>query len=286
MSADKGPQDRDGEASSGINRREVLLTVGGVAAAVVVGAAGWGALELFVTRGQAVGSGLNLTYLQVVTVLGTLACVLGVVLCIRTARTRFDDVGAARKDVNIGVARVPALVFARLVALLALIVLPATAVLLANYHTFEGVHEVRGCASCHVMLPMVNDMQDPKSETLAALHYKNRWIADDQCFHCHSDYGLGGNLEAKMTGFRHLARYTTRTYQEPIKARVKFDNNNCLHCHEKAPKWVAVEGHVEALPDLTTNKTTCVECHGDPHPTAAQRTPGSSDYQRLMEKMK
>ncbi len=286
MSADNGPQDPRGEPSSGIGRREVLLTVGGVAAAVVAGAAAWGVLEIFVSKGHAVGSGVNVTYLEVVTVLGTLVCVLGVVLCIRTARTRFDDAGAPRNNVNIGVARVPALVFARLVALLALIVLPASAVFLANYHTFEGVHEVRGCASCHVMLPMVNDMLDPSSETLAALHYKNRWIADDQCYHCHSDYGLGGNLEAKMTGFRHLARYTTRTYQEPITARVKFDNNNCLHCHEKAPKWVAVESHPEMLQDLRTNMVACIDCHSAPHPTAEQRTPGSSDYSRLMEKMK
>lgn len=34
MSADDGRQDRDAEATSGIRRREVLLTVGGVAAAV------------------------------------------------------------------------------------------------------------------------------------------------------------------------------------------------------------------------------------------------------------
>ena len=138
---------------------------------------------------------MNISYLQVVMVLGTLMCVLGVILCIRTARTRFD-VEPARKEVNIGIAHVPAMLFARLVALVALIVLPAGAVFLANYHVFEGVHEVRGCASCHVMLPMVNDMQNPGSETLAALHYKNRWIADNQCYHCHSDYGLGGGLEA------------------------------------------------------------------------------------------
>jgi len=286
MSAATGGQDRDGEDTSGISRREVLFTVGGVAAAVVAGAAAWGALEIFANKGHAVGSAVNLTYPQAVTVLGTLACVLGVVLCIRTARTRFDDVGAAQKDVNIGVTRVPALVFARLVALLAFIVLPATAVFFANYHPFQGVHEVQGCASCHVMLPMVNDMQDPGSETLAARHYRNRWIADDQCFHCHSDYGLGGNLEAKLTGFRHLARYTTRTYHEPIKARIKFDNNNCLHCHDKTPKFVAVESHVTDHTQLATNQVMCVECHGDAHPTAEQRTPGSSDYARLMEKMK
>jgi cytochrome c nitrite reductase small subunit len=286
MSAGNGPRDREGAGASGISRREVLLTVGGVAAAVGVGAAIWGGLEFFVSRQHAVGSGLNVTYLQVVMVLGTLACGLGVILSIRTARTRFDDVGAAQKDVNIGVARVPALVFARLVALMAFIVLPAGAVFLANYHTFEGVHEVRGCASCHVMLPMVNDMRDSGSETLAAVHYKNKWIADDQCYHCHSDYGLGGGLEAKMTGFRHLARYTTRTYQEPIKARVKFDNNNCLHCHDGTPKWMAVESHVESHEELAKNRMTCLECHGEAHPSAAQRTPGSNDYSRLMERMK
>jgi hypothetical protein len=178
---------------------------------------------------------------------------------------------------------VPALVFARLVALMALIVLPAGAIFIANYHTFEGVHEVRGCASCHVMLPMVNDMRDPASETLAARHYKNKWIAENQCYTCHSDYGLGGDLEAKMTGFRHLARYTTRTYHEPIVARVKFDNNNCLHCHDGTPKWMAVPPHVESHKELVANQVMCVDCHGDAHPTAAQRTPGSSDYPRLME---
>ena len=136
------------------------------------------ALSFFVNNKETVGGGLNFTYLQVVMVLGTLVCVLGVILCFRTARTRFDDGGAARKDVNMGIARVPALAFARLVAVMAFIVLPATAVFLANYHTFEGVHEVRGCASCHVMLPMVNDMRDPGSETLAARHYKNKWIAN------------------------------------------------------------------------------------------------------------
>jgi hypothetical protein len=67
------------------------------------------------------------------------------------------------------------------------------------------------------MLPMVNDMQNAASNTLAARHFKNHWIPQNQCYECHSDYGLNGNLEAKMEGYRHLARYTTRTYQEPIK---------------------------------------------------------------------
>jgi hypothetical protein len=286
MSADNEPKGSNGEAGSSISRREVLLTVGGLAAAVVGGALAWGGLELVASKDHALGSNLNITYLQVVRVLGTLACVLGVLLCIRTARARFDDAGTAGKDVNLGVARVPALVWARLVALLALIVVPAGAVFLANYHTFEGVHEVRTCGSCHVMLPMVNDMQDPESKTLAAAHYKNKWIAENQCYHCHSNYGLGGDLEAKLTGFRHLARYTTSTYQEPITARVTVENGSCLHCHEGTPKYVAVEMHTEAHKDLVANTARCVDCHSEVHPTREQRTPGSSDYRRLMEAMK
>ena len=55
MSADNGPQDCDGEGASGISRREVLLTVGGVAAAVCLGAAISGGLEFFVNKQRTAG---------------------------------------------------------------------------------------------------------------------------------------------------------------------------------------------------------------------------------------
>jgi len=175
-------------------------------------------------------------FVQLVMVLGTLICLTGIVFCIYIARARFDEIESHERQVNLGIAHVPALAFAKLVAFGCLIVLPAGAIFLASYHTFEGTHEVSGCANCHIMLPMVNDMEDPNSGTLAARHYKNRWIAENQCFYCHSDYGLSGNLEAKMTGFRHLARYITRTYHEPIRARVRFNNDNCLKCHSGTPR--------------------------------------------------
>ena len=89
-----------------------------------------------------------------------------------------------------------------------------------------------------------------------------------------------------MTGFRHLARYTTRTYHEPIKGRVRFDNKNCLNCHEGTPRFEAVQSHTTAHGKLVANQTICLNCHGQSHPTAVQRTPGSSDYGRLMERMK
>ena len=225
---------------------------------------------------------MNIGYAQLVYLFGTLFCVMGILLCIRTARVRFGKLNNA-PSVSFWITRLPAESAAKLVAFAALVIMPAGAVFIANYHTFEGVHEVSGCASCHVMRPMATDLMDPHSGTLAARHYKNKWIAENQCYHCHSDYGFSGNMEAKMTGFRHLARYTTHTYKEPIIARVQFNNQNCLNCHQNTPKFQAVQSHHTAGGRLASNQMICLNCHGPAHPTSLQRTPGSADYARLME---
>ncbi len=56
MSANNDPNDRGTETASDISRREVLLTFGGVVAAVGAGAVTWGGLEFLVNRRQTVDS--------------------------------------------------------------------------------------------------------------------------------------------------------------------------------------------------------------------------------------
>jgi nitrate/TMAO reductase-like tetraheme cytochrome c subunit len=219
--------------------------------------------------------------ITVVRVLGTLLCLVGIVLCFLVGRKRFADL-STREHVSIGVAVLSVAALWKLLAFAALVAVPAAAAGVANYHTFVGVHEVDACNRCHVMRPMVNDMMDPQSDTLAARHYKNRWIPRDQCYGCHSDYGLSGDLAAKMEGFRHLARYTTRTYTEPIQYRGVFDNDNCLKCHLNMPRFEAVASHHTVKGSLGKNEMSCLNCHGLSHPTRAARTPGSADYDRLM----
>jgi nitrate/TMAO reductase-like tetraheme cytochrome c subunit len=221
--------------------------------------------------------------ITVVRVLGTLLCLLGIVLCVLVGRKRFADL-STQEHVSIGIAVLSVAALWKLLAFAALVAVPVAAAGVANYHTFVGVHEVEACNRCHVMRPMVNDMMDPQSDTLAARHFKNRWIPKDQCYACHSDYGLSGDLAAKMEGFRHLARYTTRTYAEPIKYRGVFDNDNCLKCHANMPKFEAVPWHHTVMESLGKNETSCLNCHGLSHPTRAARTPGSPDYDRLMRK--
>ncbi|MCG8307808.1 MAG: hypothetical protein MI975_10500 [Cytophagales bacterium] len=163
-----------------------------------------------------------------------------------------------------------------------LIVLPAVMVFLANYHVFETSKTVEACQSCHVMKPFTNDLVNEKSMTLAARHYKNNWIPKDQCYGCHKDYGFNGNFKAKTDGYRHLMRYITGTYQEPIEYKGEFNNANCMSCHEATEKFQEVKMHTPIMDQFHDNSVSCLNCHGRAHPTRLQRTPGSTEYKNLI----
>ena len=217
----------------------------------------------------------------IVRVLSAILGIVGILLCLRVLLLKRSDLTSGRL-IKLGLVTLPAVAFFKLLAFGGLIVAPAGAVAVANYHVFVGVEKVEGCNSCHIMRPMVNDMRDPSSDNLAARHYRNKWIAEDQCYHCHTDYGLSGSLEAKMEGFRHLARYTTHTYPEPVRLRGGYLNQNCLNCHRGTALFEAVASHHTVWGELNSDQMECLNCHGLAHPSPAQRTRGSSDYARLM----
>lgn len=164
----------------------------------------------------------------------------------------------------------------------ALMILPVIMAFLANYHVFETSKTVEACQSCHVMKPFTNDLMNTESMTLAARHYKNNWIPKDQCYGCHKDYGFNGNFKAKTDGYRHLMRYITGTYSEPIEYKGEFNNSNCMSCHEMTAKFQAVDQHVPIIDEFKDNSVSCLNCHGRAHPTRLQRTPGSEQYDALI----
>jgi cytochrome c nitrite reductase small subunit len=148
---------------------------------------------------------------------------------------------------------------------------PMMVAFLSFTHGLESSTTVRACASCHVMTPFVADLQNINSETLAATHFKNRYIQERQCYTCHSDYGLGGTVRAKFEGLGHVWRYTTGTYQEPIKMARPYPNVRCLECHGASQKFLNSPGHPkESLPELMNGKTLCLDCHAPAHPEQAK----------------
>lgn len=168
-------------------------------------------------------------------------------------------------------------------AFLSIIAIPIVIMFTANYHVFETSKTVEACMNCHVMKPMGNDMLNRGSQTLAARHMTNNWIKENQCYGCHKDYGLNGTLKAKTDGYRHLMRYITKTYTEPIIYRGEFNSNNCLSCHQGTPTFDNLKVHQPVILNLDKKSSTisCMNCHGNAHPTRAQRTPGHPDYEEL-----
>jgi len=68
--------------------------------------------------------------------------------------------------------------------------------------------------------------------------------------------------------------------------RGRFNNDNCLKCHQGMPQFKAGKSHETAAALLADSSMSCLNCHGQAHPTRDQRTPGSADYAKLMEEMK
>lgn len=150
--------------------------------------------------------------------------------------------------------------------LVGLFILPAVTMLFGNV---VGFHNVKAsCFQCHTMDPWVADMRDPNSKTLVALHYKNRWIPDDQCYTCHTGYGLAGNIRAKIGGLGHVMHEYVTGVPEVIKIRRPFAVDTCLHCHGESAKYLKIDQHVdpEMKPKILSGELSCFECHETPHP--------------------
>jgi nitrate/TMAO reductase-like tetraheme cytochrome c subunit len=155
--------------------------------------------------------------------------------------------------------------------ILPLVVLPAAIVFFGYSYGIESSKTISSCGSCHVMKPYLADLKDPASETLAALHYKNRYIQEHHCYTCHTDYGMFGTVHAKMEGMGHVRRNLTGDYTLPIKIAQPYPNRRCLACHGASQKFLKSEGHPkEDLPKLVSGENSCIDCHGPAHPTVTQ----------------
>jgi cytochrome c nitrite reductase small subunit len=143
--------------------------------------------------------------------------------------------------------------------------IPLVTGLVGTVVVLERAEQVQFCASCHLtMKPYVDDLKNAASTSLAAVHYKNRYIPSNQCYECHTTYGLHGTVQAKISGMIDTYKYYTRTYHLPIKMRTPYRNDDCLKCHAQSAKWEP--RHQDVRDALFTGQMTCMECHNDKNP--------------------
>jgi cytochrome c nitrite reductase small subunit len=144
-------------------------------------------------------------------------------------------------------------------------ILPVVTGMVGTVLVFERAEHVDFCSSCHLtMKPYVEDLKNPQSVSLASLHYKNRYIPTDQCYQCHTSYGMHGTVEAKMAGMIDTFKYYTRTYKLPIKMREPYKNDDCLKCHAASEKWLGIHGDFKEV--VFSGDMKCMDCHGMEHP--------------------
>lgn len=152
--------------------------------------------------------------------------------------------------------------------LLGLGLLPAFALLTGAGAVMETAKKPEKCMTCHIMEPYGADMHNPKSDNLAAAHFRNRWIRENQCYECHSQYGVFGTIGAKLDGVGHLYHYLSGTYALPLHMKRPYPIGQCLKCHGPSDAFQKIKKHSdpEVVRNLTSEKISCLECHEPPHP--------------------
>jgi len=160
----------------------------------------------------------------------------------------------------------------RLALFLGVCVLPLPVMLMSTAVGLEQAKAVEFCSSCHVMKTFVADMKNPASASLAARHFQNRYIQDDHCYTCHTDYGLFGTLQAKIAGIGHIWQETAGTYRLPVRAKGGYHYSVCLNCHGLSNRFNRNANHRRVLDKVLSGEAACTSCHVLSHPKPAERS--------------
>jgi len=182
-------------------------------------------------------------------------------LCILTIVLVLYKIIFLRREHSIGVTT-------RWIFLITFIILSPLTYFISFGIGIEKSKPVEFCNNCHVMNSHVEDMKDPDSDSIASLHYNNRWIADNQCYTCHADYGLYGAVGAKFDGIRHIMDYYILGYPKKLKIRSTYNNERCLFCHAPVKSYQEVKEHQHHAAEIKSSQQSCfsLDCHVSPHP--------------------
>ncbi len=167
----------------------------------------------------------------------------------------------------------------RALMLIAVVVVPAFCVSTGMLLVFTRAERVEFCASCHhVMKPYSDDMTDARGTGLAAVHFANRYIPSNQCYECHTSYGLFGTVKAKLHGMAEVVKYYGGLYDRPVTMWQPYPNSDCLKCHAESRKWIAVSAHAggETSRRLFSDELSCMECHVTAHQVRKRITEAQS----------
>lgn len=164
----------------------------------------------------------------------------------------------------------------KILAFLALFILPALAVWVGFSEQMERAESMQFCLSCHVMHDSGRSLYVDDPSYLPAAHFQNNLVPRDHaCYTCHTDYTMFGTVHAKFRGLRHIyVQYFGKVPQPAdIKLYTPFNNRECLHCHAGTRAFDEEPKHSKAsdmMSKIKSNQMSCMaaNCHDTVHDVA------------------
>ena len=151
----------------------------------------------------------------------------------------------------------------KILAFVALLVLPALAMWAGFSAQMERAQSTSFCLSCHVMTDFGRSLQIDDPSYLPARHFQNRLLpADRACYTCHTNYTMFGGVRDKLRGLRHLwVQYAgVVPPSDQIKLYQPYSNRECLHCHLGARRFEEASAHHRAPDLLSRAKSGHLSC--------------------------
>jgi nitrate/TMAO reductase-like tetraheme cytochrome c subunit len=154
----------------------------------------------------------------------------------------------------------------RIFVFLALTALPALWTMGLLVRADSTLRSAKFCLACHEMAPFGESLESGDQDLLAASHYQNGWINRQRaCYDCHTEPGIGGFVDAKLTGIHDLRVHFLGTIPEKIELRRPYPSSICISCHGERDISER-DGHSPGLlREVMIGNMTCVGCHGPAH---------------------
>jgi nitrate/TMAO reductase-like tetraheme cytochrome c subunit len=161
----------------------------------------------------------------------------------------------------------------KILAFLALFVLPTLAVWTGFSQQMDRAESTRFCLSCHVMHDFGQSLYVDDPSYIPAKHFQENQVPRDHaCYTCHTDYTMFGPVHAKIRGLHHIyVQYFGKVPQPAdIKLYSPYNNRECLHCHAGTRSYDEEPKHnknPDMMRQMNSNQMSCMtkNCHDVVH---------------------
>jgi cytochrome c-type protein NapC len=160
----------------------------------------------------------------------------------------------------------------KVLAFMALFILPALCVGGGMSTHMQRSEQTRFCISCHAMAPYGQSLYVDDPNYIPAAHFQNHRIpVETACYACHADYTIYGPLKDKLQGITRIYMQYVSSPPQTIRIRGGYSNVQCLHCHGGARSFEANPVHQAIMDSLKSNQMSCISsgCHDTVHNVAA-----------------